>query len=61
MQFVDYHVVALKDLGEHCEECEEHEADFYGLYGVDDQGDAYAIGDFCSREDAELIKSGIMT
>lgn len=61
MQFVDYHVVALKDLGEHCEECEEHEADFYGLYGVDDQGDAYAIGDFQTREDAELIKSGIMT
>jgi hypothetical protein len=61
VQFVDYHVVALKDLGEHCEECEEHEADFYGLYGVDDQGDAYAIGDFQTREDAELIKSGIMT
>lgn len=61
MQFVDYHVVALKDLGEHCEECEEYEADFYGLYGVDDQGDAYAIGDFQTREDAELIKSGIMT
>lgn len=61
MQFVDYHVVALKDLGEHCEECEEHEADFYGLYGVDDQGDAYAIGDFQTREDAELIKSGITT
>lgn len=61
MQFVDYHVVALKDLGEHCEECEEHEADFYGLYGVNDQGDAYAIGDFQTREDAELIKSGIMT
>ena len=57
MQFVDYHVVALKDLGEHVEECEEYEADFYGLYGVDDQGDAYAIGDFQTREDAELIKT----
>ena len=58
MRFNSYEVVALRDLGEHAEECEEQDAEFWGLYGVAN-GDAYAIGDFSSREHAESIKDAI--
>lgn len=61
MQFRTYEVVPLRDLGEHCEQCEPHQAEFWGLYGIDERDDAYAIGDFKSKADAEFIKSAIMS
>ncbi len=59
MQFESYFVVPLRDLGEHCEECDAEHADFWGLYGVDDSNRAYAIGDFSTKSDAEFISEAI--
>jgi len=59
VRFNHYEIVALRDLGEHAEECKEKDADFWGLYGITDNNNAYAIGDFSSREDAEFIKDAI--
>lgn len=58
MQFDTYEVVPLRDLGEHCEQCEPHLAEFWGLYGISD-GQAYAVGDFANKSDAEFIKAAI--
>ena len=60
MQFKDYVVVPLRDLGESVIECEEHEAEFYGLMGVGDDDSMYAVGDFNSRADAEFIRTAIL-
>lgn len=49
----------MQDLGEHCEETKAHRADFWGLYGIDSEGNAYAIGDFSTKEDAEFIRNAI--
>ncbi len=59
MRFEKYVVVPLKDLGETTQECEERNADFWGLFGISYEGDAYAIGDFSEKSDAELIKGAI--
>lgn len=60
MEFRSYEVVPLKDLGEHCEQCEPRHAEFWGLYGIDEHGCAYAIGDFSNKSDAEFIKAAIL-
>jgi hypothetical protein len=57
--FRSYVVRPMRDLGEHCEECPAHEADFWGLYGIDANDDAYAVGDFSTKIDAEFIKDAI--
>ncbi len=59
MQFKTYEVHPLRDLGEHCEQCEPHLAEFWGLFGIDEYDNAYAIGDFKSKADAEFIKAAI--
>ena len=59
MKFDSFEVVALKDFDEHVEQCEEREADLWGLYGIDAQGDAYAIGDFSTKSDAEFIRDAL--
>ena len=59
MGFVSYEIVPLRDLGEHCEQVEPRHAEFWGLYGIDADGNAYAIGDFKNHSDAEFIKAGI--
>ena len=58
MKFEDYKVVPLKDHANPVE-CAERNAQFWGLYGVDDKGDAYAVGDFSSKTDAEFIRDAI--
>lgn len=59
MEFVDYEVVPLKDLGEHAEQCEPRHAEFWGLYGISEDGNAYAVGDFKHYSDAEFIRAAI--
>ena len=59
MTFKSYVILPMQDLGEHCEETAAHHADFWGLYGVDANDDAYAIGDFSNKSDAEFIRDAI--
>ncbi len=59
MTFQSYKILPMQDLGEHCEETTACRADFWGLYGIAENGDAYAIGDFSTRNDAEFIKGAI--
>lgn len=60
MKFISYEIVPLRELGEHCEQCEPRHAEYWGLYGIDELGDAYSIGDFSYKSDAELIKAAIL-
>lgn len=57
MKFEAYDVVPLRDHANPVQ-CKERNAQFWGLYGVIGT-DAYAIGDFSSRTDAEFIKDAI--
>ena len=59
MQFISYEIVPLRNSGESAEQCEERNADFWGLFGIDKDENAYAIGDFSSKSDAEFIKGAI--
>ena len=59
MQFKSYFVTAMKDYGEHCEQCLPKDADFWGLYGVGDDEHAYAVGDFSTKGEAEFIKGAL--
>ena len=59
MTFESYRILPMQDLGEHCEETTAHRADFWGLYGIDNDGNAYAIGDFSTKNDAEFIRDAI--
>ena len=58
MKFEKYEVVPLKNHS-NPEQCEERNAQFWGLYGIDKNDDAYAVGDFSSKTDAEFIRSAI--
>ena len=49
----------MQDLGETTVECKPKHADFWGLYGVDNIGNRYAIGDFSTKSDAEFIRDAI--
>lgn len=59
MKFQKYEVVPLQDHGETVVQCEERNADLWGLYGIDEHDDAYAVGDFRSKSDAEFIKGAL--
>lgn len=58
MRFEKYDVVPLKDHANPVQ-CEERNAQFWGLYGVDAAGDSYAIGDFSDKTNAEFIRDAI--
>ena len=58
MTFEKYKVVPLRGHAKPVQ-CEERNAQFWGLYGIDDKDDAYAIGDFSSRADAEFIRDAV--
>lgn len=58
MKFERYEVVPLRDHA-HPTQCAERNAQFWGLFGIDKMNDAYAIGDFSSRTDAEFIKGAL--
>jgi hypothetical protein len=49
----------MRDTGDSCEEVAPGKADFWGLFGVDTEGNAYAIGDFSEKSDAEFIRDAI--
>ncbi len=59
LRFVGYEVHAVKDYGEHAAVVKDEEADFYSIYGillnVHGSPDYCCVGDFSSREAAELI------
>ena len=59
MKFKEYAIVPLRDVGGLPEECDERQADFWGLYGISNDDDAYAIGDFKSKHDAKFIKDAL--
>ena len=58
MKFESYKIVPLRDHSNPAQ-CEERNAQFWGLYGVDSNDDAYAIGDFSEKTDAEFIRDAI--
>ncbi len=60
MAFKSYVTRPMRDLGEHCEECMPRHADFWGLYGIDANDDAYAIGDFSTKSSAEFIRDALI-
>jgi len=57
--FESYVIRPMRDLGESCEECKPRHADFWGLFGIDSDDNAYAIGDFSDKSDAEFIRDAI--
>jgi len=59
VKFQKYEVVPLRDHTNPVQ-CEERNAQFWGLFGIDAKDDAYAVGDFSSRADAEFIKDAII-
>jgi len=58
VKFEEYKVVPLKDHANPVQ-CAERNVQFWGLYGIDKNDDAYAIGDFSSKADAEFIRDAI--
>lgn len=60
MKFVSLEVQGVKQIGEDCTIVEdEADADFFSIYGRTEQGHAYCVGDFSSRNGAEVIKAAI--
>lgn len=60
MRFVSLEVKGVKELNDDCMVVEDDaDADFFSIYGRDEQGLAYCIGDFSARSGAEFIKSAI--
>ena len=58
MKFQSYIVAPLKHHSNPVE-CAERNAQFWGLFGIDENDDAFAIGDFSTKQDAEFIKDAI--
>lgn len=54
MTFKQYRVVPLQGRTSP-RQCAPRDADYWGLFGIDEDDDAYAIGDFSSSRDAEFI------
>lgn len=47
----------MKQIGEDCMIVEDDaDADFFSIYGRTEQGHAYCVGDFSSRNGADVIK-----
>jgi len=59
VQFVSYVIVPLRNQTQPVE-CAERNATFWGLYGIDFCEDAYAIGDFTEKTDAEFIRDALI-
>jgi hypothetical protein len=38
---------------------DDADADFFSIYGITEEGHAYCVGDFSTREGAEVIKAAI--
>lgn len=60
MKFTKLEVKGVKELGDACTVVEDDaDADFFSLYGRDEVGYAYCIGDFSTRDGADVIKAAI--
>lgn len=60
MKFVSLEVQGVKEMDDNCMIVEdEADADFFSIYGRTDEGHAYCVGDFSSRQSAEVIKAAI--
>jgi hypothetical protein len=59
MQISEIEVHPIKDYGDRASICRDADADFFGLFGLvegDVNGFYIALGDFASRDTAELAK-----
>jgi len=59
VKFERYEVVPLKNQKTPVE-CAKRNAEFYGLFGIDKDNDAYAIGDFSDEAGAEFIRDALI-
>jgi hypothetical protein len=62
MKFTTLEVKGVREVADACEVVlDDDYADFFSLYGRDEQGFAHCIGDFHSRNAAEQIKNALTT
>jgi hypothetical protein len=61
MKFVKLEVKGVRHVGDEDVEVVEDDVDaeFYSIYGRDECGFAYCVGDFTSRNAAETIKAAL--
>ena len=59
MKFSTYEIVPMRGTPDPVQ-CEERNAEFWGLFGIDERDDAYAIGDFSKKQDAEFIRDALL-
>lgn len=61
MKFVSYEIKPVKDEGDTCMVVEDDaDADFFSIYGRDEDGLAHCIGDFTTRQAANEIRTAIL-
>lgn len=60
LKFVSLEVKGVADHGDYCSVVEDDaDADFFSLYGRDEDGFAHCIGDFADRAGADSIKAAL--
>lgn len=60
VRFVSLEVKGVREMHDQCQVVEEDvDADFFSIYGKDEQGFAHCIGDFSTREGANTIKTAL--
>jgi len=60
LRFVSLEIKGVKETHDACMIVEDDaDADFFSIYGRDEENFAHCIGDFTTREGAETIKSAI--
>lgn len=60
MKFKTLEVRGVREVADACEVVEDDlDADFFSIYGRDEQGFAHCIGDFTSRQAAEQIRDAL--
>ena len=60
MKFVNLEVKGVTCDGDDCQIVEhDADADFFSIYGRDEEGFAHCVGDFADRQGAEFIKAAL--
>jgi hypothetical protein len=60
LRFVSLEVKGVKEMFEECQVVEDDaDADFFSIYGRDENNLAHCIGDFSTRQGAEVIRAAI--
>lgn len=60
MKFASYEIKAVQDDGDNCMIVDDDaDADFFSIYGRDENGLAHCLGDFADRQSAAFIKAAI--